>query len=140
MCIQFSINLDTCIYLFLSGCSISLDVQLLTTLCFFATGSFQLCVADYTELSAASVCRFIKSISRMIASLAPTYIKFLTQDEALQNAQDFCTIASMPGVLGWIDGTHIPVKNPGGDNAQHYRCRKDFMSLNVQAMCEFKIY
>ena len=129
-------KLSICMYLFQSGCSIPLILQLLATLNYLATGSFQLCVADTTKMSRASVSRFVKSMSGMIASLAPTYIKFPTPDEARLNTQGFFQIAGMPGVLGCIDGTHIPIRSPGGDNAEHYRCRKDFMSLNVEAVCD----
>ncbi|KAK5647938.1 hypothetical protein RI129_002830 [Pyrocoelia pectoralis] len=46
----------------------------------------------------------------------------------------FFGIAGFPGVIGCIDGTHIPIKNPGGQNAEVYRNCKGWMSLNVQVV------
>lgn len=34
-----------------------------------------------------------------------------------------------------IDGTHIPIANPGGQFGEVYRNRKRFFSLNVQVVC-----
>ena len=96
-----------------------MKLQLLATLRFLATGSFQLCVADCGEMSAASGCRFVQRVSRMIASLAPTYIKFPAPNEARQKTTDFFKISGMPGVLGCIDYTHVPIKNPGGEHADY---------------------
>lgn len=39
--------------------------------------------------------------------------------------------------MGCIDGTHIPIKRPI-ENSQDYFCYKQFYSLNVQAVCDYK--
>ena len=39
-----------------------------------------------------------------------------------------------PSVVGVIDCTHVPIKNPGGENGELFRNRKGFFSLNVQAV------
>ena len=39
------------------------------------------------------------------------------------------------GVLGCIDGTHIPIGKPHSQDCEEYRCRKGFFSINVQAVC-----
>ena len=36
--------------------------------------------------------------------------------------------------MGTIDGTHIPILKPSGDDYEEYRCRKGFFSINVQAV------
>ncbi|KAH9382775.1 hypothetical protein HPB48_023337 [Haemaphysalis longicornis] len=38
----------------------------------------------------------------------------------------------LPGVVGAIDGSDIPIKNPGEDKQAVYMSRKNFHSLNVQ--------
>lgn len=38
--------------------------------------------------------------------------------------------------MGTIDGTHVPIQNPGGNDAELYRNRKGFFSINVQLMCD----
>ncbi|XP_018570985.1 putative nuclease HARBI1 isoform X4 [Anoplophora glabripennis] len=80
-------------------------LQLLTGLRFYATGSFQLVCGDLRGISQATVCRIIRKISIHFAEL-----------------------------LGCVDGTHIPIASPGGNNAEVYRNRKGYFSLNVQVI------
>jgi hypothetical protein len=39
------------------------------------------------------------------------------------------------GVVGCIDGTHVQIESPGGDEAL-FRNRKGVFSINVQAVCD----
>nr|XP_050030029.2 putative nuclease HARBI1 [Dermacentor andersoni] len=48
--------------------------------------------------------------------------------------EEFYTIARFPGVSGCIDCTHVPIRSPGGDDAEVFRCRKGYFSINVQAI------
>lgn len=104
-----------------------------------ATGNFQITLADCAEMSTASVCRFVKRIATAIASTTPHHIHFPDQQETEAIINDFFRIAQLPGVIGCIDGTHIKIKSPGGEDAERYRCRKGFMSLNVQAVSDAKL-
>lgn len=88
------------------------------------------------EMSASSVCRFVKNTAIAIARLSPQYIRFPSPDETQRFVEDFYRLAQMPGVIGCIDGSHIPIQSPGGNNAEIYRCRKGYMSINVQAVCD----
>ena len=45
----------------------------------------------------------------------------------------------MPGVVDCIDCSHIPIILPGGEDAKLFRNRKDYFSLNVQAVCDTKL-
>lgn len=96
-------------------------------------------MADTVEMSQASVCRCVGSISRLIAYLAPDNIKFPTPEEGHLQAQKFYVVGEMPGVLGCVDGTHIPIQSPGGENFEVYRCRKGFYSVNVQGICDSEL-
>nr|CAD7267541.1 unnamed protein product [Timema shepardi] len=44
----------------------------------------------------------------------------------------FYEIRGFPGVVACVDGTHIPIKNPGGVRPEIYRNRHGWFSLNVQ--------
>nr|CAD7404634.1 unnamed protein product [Timema cristinae] len=44
----------------------------------------------------------------------------------------FHDVGDLLGVVGCVDGTHIPIKNPGGPNAEIYRNRQGNFSMNVQ--------
>ncbi|KAH8029689.1 hypothetical protein HPB51_002711 [Rhipicephalus microplus] len=46
----------------------------------------------------------------------------------------FYAIGLFPGVTGCIDCTHVPIVSPGGENAEVFRNRKGYSSLNVQAI------
>ena len=51
----------------------------------------------------------------------------------------------IPGVVGIIDCTHILINSPGSDNAENYRNRKGYFSLNVYKViklmfCSFIYY
>ena len=45
----------------------------------------------------------------------------------------------MPGVVGCIDCSHIPIISPGGEDAELYRNWKGYFFLNVQAVCDTKL-
>ena len=49
--------------------------------------------------------------------------------------QGFHEIANFPGVLGAIDCTHVAIQSPGGEDAELYRNRKGYFSINVQGIC-----
>jgi len=52
---------------------------------------------------------------------------------------DNFAIASFPAVLGAIDYTHVAIQSPGSPNAELYRNRKGYFSLNVQAVSTSKL-
>ena len=43
----------------------------------------------------------------------------------------------MPCAFGCIDGTHIPIRRPT-ENAQDCFCYKQFHSISVQAVCDYR--
>ena len=51
----------------------------------------------------------------------------------------FFSVAGFPGVLGCVDGTHIPIMAPSVDNYAYVN-RKNFHSINVQAVCDYMIF
>ncbi len=38
-------------------------------------------------------------------------------------------------MIGCVDGTHVRIVSPGGDDAEVYRNRKGYFSINVQGVC-----
>lgn len=84
---------------------ISAKLQVLITLRFYATGTFQTVLADLFGVSQKSVSRIILNVSSAIASLATQEVKFPgTRQEILAMNREFFKIANMPLVLGVIDG------------------------------------
>ena len=111
-------------------------LQLLITLHFFSSSCYQRTDGDIFGIHRTTVCRIVKKISWAIASLSNRYIKFPDNRELLNVKSKFKDIAGIPGIVGAIDCTHIPIVSPGGDNAELYRNRKGFFSINVQAICD----
>ncbi|KAK4303886.1 hypothetical protein Pmani_024136 [Petrolisthes manimaculis] len=118
------------------GCSVPYHLQLLVALRYLATGDLQITMGDCSDMSTASVSKYVKIVATAIARLAARYIHFPQPDEALSAVSQFFSLARMPGVIGCIDGSRIKIISPGGDNAKVYRCRKGYMSLNVQGICD----
>lgn len=77
--------------------------------------------------------RSIHRMMNLVASLSPIVIKF--PDNVAEIERRFKLLKNFPGVIGCVDGTHIPIQSPGYDNSEIYRCRKGFMSINVQGIC-----
>ena len=80
----------------------------------------------------AEVCTAISK------NLGPKYIHMPRNHEEMRNkVSEFETKFGMIQAMGCIDGTHIPIKRPV-KNLQDYFCYKQFYSLNVQAVCDYK--
>lgn len=115
---------------------ISPMLQLLIGLRFFATGSFQVVIADIANVSKATVCRITEKVSTAVALLRRQYIYMPTSQQRPTVASTFHDIAGFPRVIGAVDCTHVKINSPGGARAELYRNRKGFFSVNVQAICD----
>ncbi|KAJ8979784.1 hypothetical protein NQ317_007692 [Molorchus minor] len=84
------------------------------------------CVAgDLRGVSQQSVSVIIKRVSVLLAEQRRRFIKFPdTENGQRQNITRFAQIANFPGVGACVDGTHIPIANPGGINAEVFRTEK----------------
>ena len=114
-------------------------LQIAIAMRFYAKGNFQITDGDLIGVSQPTVCRTIHRVSREIAKNKKHFIKFPLGEEALLVEQTFQFSNGMPGVVGCIDCSHIPIISPGGEDAELYRNRKGYFSLNVQAVCDTKL-
>ena len=108
-------------------------LQITAALKFYATGNFQITDGDLIGLSQPSVCRIIKRVSISIAGKKLHFIKFPSEAEGQRIKQQFRAENGIPGIIGCIDCSHIPVVSPGED-AELFRNRKGYFSINVQAV------
>lgn len=115
--------------------AITAEQKLYAALRFYGTGTFQMVVGDLTGISRSSVSRIIQEVSEAIASLSSKYI-FMprNQEEITRNYRQFFEIGSFPTVIGTIDCTHVKIQGQGGVDGEVFRCRKQFMSINVQSV------
>ncbi|KAL1488809.1 hypothetical protein ABEB36_014605 [Hypothenemus hampei] len=104
--------------------------QLLVTLRFYATENFQLVSGDLFGMSQPTVSLVIKRVSEIFAEKVKDFIKF--PEDSAENILKFYTFRNFPNVSACIDGTHIPIKNPGGEIGEIFRNRKRIFSINVQ--------
>lgn len=108
--------------------SLSVDLQLLTALEFYSSGTFQWALGNATGLTQPSVSRCIDAVTDEICRNARRFIRFpSTQEEILREKQRFHQAAGFPCVLGCVDGTHVPIKCPG--NNMTYMNRKGWSSI-----------
>lgn len=110
--------------------------HLLITLRFFATGAFQQVSGDLFGISQSTISRVVKRVSHALASRYREVIQFPQGNNLRQVKRGFMDIGRIPGVVGAIDCTHIPIQSPRGRNTEVYRNRKGFFSINVQAICD----
>ncbi|KAJ4430622.1 hypothetical protein ANN_19211 [Periplaneta americana] len=92
--------------------------QLLIALRYYASGSFQLVMADNAGVSKATVCRTISKVSAAIGALRPNYINNLQQENIAEIKRGFYDLAHFPGVVGALDCTHIQIQSPGWNREQ----------------------
>jgi hypothetical protein len=98
----------------------SLDArcQIVITLRFYATGGFLELIGDCMHIHKSNICRVIRRVTCQ---------------------QGFFNIAGFPWVIGALDCTHVNIQSPGGANAELYRNRKGYFSINTQAICDSQL-
>ncbi|CAN7950423.1 unnamed protein product, partial [Ixodes hexagonus] len=134
--IEHAINQDD-----LRNCPLSPMNQVLVALRFYATGTFQVVLGDLWGVHKSTVCRAIKRVTIAIASLAREFVTFpTTEAERREVWQGFYAMQGFPGVVGAIDCTHVPIQSPGGVDAERYRNRAGYFSINVQTVSDHRLH
>ncbi|ENN83248.1 hypothetical protein YQE_00393, partial [Dendroctonus ponderosae] len=116
--------------------SVSPVNQFLTCLRVYATGGHLSSVADFTQMDTSTVSRIVQKVSMCLVRLAPRYIKMPVAHEFRRKQTKFYNIARLPRVLGVVDGTQIRIQSPGGEDAEIFRNRKSYFSINTQVICD----
>ncbi|KAM7301071.1 putative nuclease HARBI1 [Ixodes scapularis] len=118
-----------------SGKPLSPMLQLLVALRFYGAGAFQTVIGDLINVSQPTVCRVVGNITDLIIQeLFPKVVQFPDATGRRSVTHAFYKIGKFPGVSGCIDCTHVRIKSPGGDDAEVFRNRKGYFSINVQAI------
>ena len=74
--------------------------QLLLTLPFYANGTFYLTIGDFGGLHDSTLCKIVKRVTKVIASLRPNFVKFSGNGEEIIAIQErFYNIAPFPRVI-----------------------------------------
>ncbi|GFW30593.1 putative nuclease HARBI1 [Trichonephila clavipes] len=111
--------------------------QVLIALRFYAVACMQLAIADLFDVSQPTVCRVAHRVSEAIASLLPDFIHLpVNREECKTVSRKFFSIAGFPKIIGALDGTFVRIVSPGGEDAERFRCRKNYFALNVQTIVD----
>ncbi|KAL4009681.1 hypothetical protein ACER0C_003533 [Sarotherodon galilaeus] len=98
---------------------------------FFANGSFLYNIGDAEHVSKATVCQAVRNVTVSLKRLLYSFVVFPGHRPTRFIKEGFHKIAGFPGVIGCVDGTHIPIIAPSV-NEGDYVNRKSFHSINVQ--------
>ncbi|GFY57730.1 nuclease HARBI1, partial [Trichonephila inaurata madagascariensis] len=83
------------------------------------------------------VFRVVHRVIEAIASLLPDFIHLpVNREECKTVSRKFFNIAGFPKVIGALDGTFVRIVSPGGEDAERFRCRKNYFALNVQTIVD----
>lgn len=111
--------------------------QLMITLRYYASGCFQIVAGDLFGIHQTTAGKTVHQVSKALARLSNRYIQMPTTETEMSAAKTkFFVKGGIPGVIGCIDGTHIPIHSPGGENPELFRNRKGVFSINVQGVCD----
>ncbi|MBN3303577.1 HARB1 nuclease, partial [Amia calva] len=106
--------------------AIPVPLQVLTTLGFLATGSFQRELADRSGIGQSSLSCAMPAVWDGIIRMSTRYIRFP------YDAVDQPNI----NVIGPIDCTHIAIKVPSEEEFAYVNLYVNFHSINVQIICD----
>lgn len=114
--------------------------KLLLTLRFLATGDFYISVGDFAGVHKTTAGRVLKQVITALCTLFHQVVHLPETQEDQQTAKrDFFNISHFPRIIGAIDCTHIKIQSPGGNNAEIFRNRKGYFSINTQVVCSAKL-
>lgn len=113
---------------------------------YYATGGTLQVIGDMFGVSKSIVNDIIWEVSFLIGSkLRNRYIRMpATQEEILAAKVEYFKVGNFPLCVTCIDGTQIRIQSFGGEDAELYRNRKTYFSINCQAavsanVCQIKL-
>lgn len=138
LCLEFLGKIQHLFYKNERQSAISITTRLLCALRYFATGNYQRAVGqDFMAcMSQTSVHRCIHEVAEILNEIAHEYVTFPDEQEQATIKAEFYNVASFPGIVGLIDGTHIKITAPKYDLEYAYYCRKGGHSINVLLVCD----
>lgn len=94
-------------------------------------------VGELFGIHYSTASNIIKKMNIALARLRPRFIRMPNNVNEISNLQNkFYLKAKFPRCIGAIDCTHIKISSPGGNDAEIYRNRKNFFSINVQTISD----
>lgn len=78
--------------------------------------------------------RLLRVCNALVNNYRQKLIRWPTEEQAVDVMDGFEAMRGFPGVIGAIDGSHIPIKAPQ-ICPENYVNRKGFYSIILQAVC-----
>ena len=100
---------------------------------FLGSNGFQNMVGDTVRVQQSTVSRVLDQFLDAMLEIVPQLVKWPENSEATK--QHFFERFRIPDVVGVIDGTHVQITAPVGDDERVYVNRLSYHSINVQAVC-----
>ncbi|XP_047135363.1 uncharacterized protein LOC124812576 [Hydra vulgaris] len=119
--------------------ALSTEKKLAITLYYLKDTGSLLMTANCFGIAVNTVSSIITQVcENIVYHLGPIYISLpKTETEMRQKVAEFESKFNMIQAFGCIDGTHVPIACPV-ENSQDYFCYKQYYSMNVQAVCDYK--
>lgn len=92
-------------------------------------------MAKQFGMSRSTLHKCVRRVVGKIIGLVPSIIHWPSGDERIIIKRQLMHWGNIPGVVGAIDGTFIPIRAPT-QNPEVYNNRKCFHSITLQAICD----
>ena len=112
--------------------------QLLIALWVWSTPDSYRSVSQRFNVSKSSVARILRRMADVLVEMASSFIKWPEGQHAQNVREHFNKMSEFPGVIGCIDGTHIPIPAPT-EHSDSYLNRKGYHSVQMQAVCQHNL-
>ncbi|XP_024884070.1 putative nuclease HARBI1 [Temnothorax curvispinosus] len=112
--------------------------QLAIALWIFGNQEVYRSVADRFGVSKDTIWRCVFNVAYTLEQYVQNYIKWPEVHELINIQEEFAAISNFPGVVGVIDGCHIPISAPT-EYPNSYINRKGFHSTLLQGICNHKM-
>lgn len=109
-------------------------LKLCVTLELLSSGSYQTLIGHdfYLSMAQNTVSKIVSELFDMMEdALCSNWIQFLPNNRTREH---FFEHFGMPGVVGCVDGTHVYLLRPWGEDEHMYLNRKQKHSLNVMVV------
>ncbi|WAR13540.1 LOW QUALITY PROTEIN: HARB1-like protein [Mya arenaria] len=115
--------------------SISLETRMLATLWMLGNMECYRSVANRFGISKGTLHLTVMSSSKALCQQKSNFISFLTtRREMDQVAEGFSARCGIPGIVGAVDGTHVPVPGPRSQHRASFINRKGYPSIQLQVV------
>lgn len=83
------------------------------------SGLFYRLIAEKFNISKSTAWTYVQKVCTVLTNLSKQYISWPTGETVRETVEKFKKRQGFPGVLGAIDGSHIPITPPSNQEAAY---------------------